>query len=274
MSFTLSSIGIEEYERGVCENTTENRRALRAQSVPFKSLDNGFLEVDFAALNPSERDASMLERNKLILENPRNIWSEYLPFMDLPLDYWETAPAWMRRVYNKYEDDLAKGTPAHKLPVLPVRCKRIRADGSRCWSWSWAAAQADNYCRFHAPEGSFDYGSHMHRLKEKAQARLMAMQEDALEALEDLVSADNVLPQVRLRAAETILDRTGISAKSEIQFSGQVEHVAIDPAQAIRERLNQLAERAKPELEAASTPSENIFDAEVIEAEVVEAEDN
>lgn len=271
MAFTLESLGLDEIDCGVCEDTRENRAALKSQGVSFKSIENGFLEVDLRSKQFSEKTVSMLERNKLFLKDPRNPWSDYLPLNEIPLDAMEVAPPWMQRALNRYNDAVQAGKPEEKLPVVPGRCKRIRADGSRCFAWSWNSAQSDGYCRYHAPVGAFDYAAHMHRLSEKARVRIAGMQEDALDALQELVLEDSrTPPQVRLRAAETILDRAGLSSKNQIEFSGTVKHEGPDPADAIRDRLRVLAERTQTVSPSpAELESSSIVDAEIVEVEEV-----
>lgn len=266
-SKTLASFGIDEIEPSVCEDTQTNRRLLRENGIPFKVSEIGFLEADLSIFNMSAKNKSMFEKNRDILSDPRNAWSDYVPFLELPMDWMETAPPWMQRVLNKYLDAVEKGVPEHKLPDLPARCRRIRQDKTRCWLWSWPGVAAEGYCRFHAPPGSFDYGAHMQKTTEAARMRLVELQGPALDALEDLVNDPTTVPQARLKAATEILDRSGVAAKQEIQFSGTVEHVEIDPAQAIRDRLAQLADRIKPaaELNPPTGPESLIIDAEVVE---------
>lgn len=270
---TLSSLGIDEFEAGICEDTSENRQILRANSILYRISEPGFLEVDLRGVNggPSraEKDASMWERNKSILVNPRDKWSDYLPFTELPFDWWDTAPFWAQRHMNKYNDAVAAGVPDHKLPTLPTRCKRMRGDGHRCWAWSWPSPAAEGFCRFHAPIGSFDYANQFQKLTDAAKGRLVELQSDALDALEELVTDRTTVPHVRLKAAENILDRTGIRAGTELTISGQVTHEVQDPAQAVRERLNALAARlGPPEIESSSLPAP-IIDVEVVETDEI-----
>lgn len=271
---TLSSLGItDEVEANVCPDTSKNRAILREREVKFDLLPGGFIEVDLTQLDPSSKDASIAERNKYVLKNPKNIWGDYLPFEELPLDFWETAPAWMVRLRNEYEDAVDRDVPEHKLPILPTRCRRMRGDGSRCWNWSWGKT-TEGFCRYHAPAGSFDYANEFKKMSEAAQARLQEMQPLALAALEELVLDRTTVPHVRLKAAENILDRTGLNSKQQIDVNTTVTHEIADPAQAIRDRLSQLAARATPAL-PASVQAETLDDADILDisdAEVIEVE--
>lgn len=263
---SLSTWGIEEVEANVCEDTFENRQKLTAVKIPFKVFEPGLIEVlfdDYGELN--KHHADQFTKKKIILLNPRDPWSDYLPFDELPLDYMETAPAWIQRHLNKYTDAVEAGTPELKLPILPNRCKRRRADGSRCWQWSWPNTGSNGFCRTHGDKFAFDAMGQMAKLNDSAKMRLSQLTEPSLAALEDLL-LNSTVPQVRLKAATEVLDRVGIRGGTELTVSGQVDHTIKDPALEVRERLNSLAERmAAPagELEASSS-------GDVVEAEVVE----
>lgn len=268
----LSSWGVEEVEANVCEDTFENRQKLTFAKVPFKILEPGLIEVlfeDYGELN--KHHTNMFEKFKIILEDPRDPWSDFLSPLDLPLDYLEAAPAWLIRHLNKYNDAVADGEKEHRLPVLPARCKRKRADGSRCWRWSWPAAQAEGFCRGHCSNAAFNAADQMAKMNDAAKMRLSQLTGPSLEALEDLI-INSTVPHVRLKAATEVLDRVGIRGGSELTISGQVDHTIKDPALEVRERLQALAERiSPPELEAPDSElePETIEGVIVEEAEVV-----
>ena len=268
----LSTWGIEEIEANTCEDNAYNRRMLNQAKVPFRIFEPGVLEVMFANYDElNEHHGTVFDRKKIILSNPKDPWSDYLPFDELPLDFMETAPAWMQRHLNKYNDAVEDGTPAHKLPILPTRCKRRRADGSRCWNWSWPAVAAEGFCKGHSKFGSFNVMEQMNRLNDAAKVRLGQMSPEAVAVLEDLMLNSNV-PHVRLKAATEVLDRIGIRGGTELTVSGTVTHEVEDPAAVVRGRLEQLAERA----EAASIPTSHdengteILALPVVQGEVVE----
>lgn len=268
----LSTWGVEEIEANVCEDTFENRQKLSFAKVPFKILEPGLIEVlfqDYGELN--KHHATQFEAKKIILSNPRDPWSDYLPFDELPLDYMDTAPAWMQRHLNKYQDAKTSDTPEHRLPVIPTRCRRRRADGSRCWQWSWPAVQAEGFCRKHCSAAAFNSTDQLARLSDAAKLRLSQLSEPALLAMEDLV-LNSTVPHVRLKAATEVLDRIGIRGGSELNVSGNVTHEVLDPAQEVRNRLNALAARISPkELEEAVQREEELeVEIEIVEAEVIE----
>ena len=274
---SLSNWGIEEIEANVCEDTFENRQKLNGAKIPFKIFEPGLLEVvfeDYDKLN--KHHATQFEAKKIILANVRDPWSDYLPFDELPLEYMEIAPAWIQRHLNKYRDAIEEGVPAHKIPVLPNRCKRVRADGSRCWQWSWPAESANGFCRTHCDKYAFNATAQMAKLNDAAKMRLSQLTEPSLQALEDLV-LNSTVPQVRLKAATEILDRVGIRGGTELSVSGQIEHTGPTAADAVAERLNVLAERLEPKELEASDPTEphDTVEAELLEEpQTVEVEQN
>lgn len=272
----LSTWGIDEVERNVCEDTFEKRQILNSVNLKFKVLEPGLIEVlfnDYGELNKYHQ--TQFEQKKIILVDPKNPWSDFLPFDDLPLDYMETAPAWIQRHLNKYRDAVDAETPEHKLPILPERCIRIRADGSRCWGWGWPAVSAQGFCRNHCSNAAFNATEQMNQLKDAAKMRLSQLTGPSLEALEDLV-LNSTVPAVRLKAATEVLDRVGIRGGAELNISGHVEHELVDPAVAVRERLNTLAERMAQPLELpgdtseSSSPSSESSSPDIVEGEVVE----
>lgn len=269
----LSTWGIDAVERNVCEDTFENRQTLNAVNLKYKVLEPGLIEVlfnDYGELN--KHHENQYEQKKIILANTKNPWSEYLPFDELPLEYMESAPAWIQRHLNKYRDAIESGTPDHKLPLLPERCARTRADGSRCWGWSWPTVRAEGFCRNHTSSAAFNATDQMNKLNDAAKMRLSQLTGPSLEALEDLI-LNSTVPAVRLKAATEVLDRVGIRGGSELTISGHVEHEVVDPAQAVRDRLNTLAERMKPEeLESSSPVDESSSGGTIVVGEVVENE--
>lgn len=276
----FASLGIQEVEANVCEDTPENRRLIRKSGALFKvvppetgsTAPTGLLEIAFGQDAINESNQSSYDRNKIILENPKDPWSDYLPLQDCPLDFWESAPAWLIRVLRSYEDAVAKGTPKEKLPTLPVRCQKRRGDGTRCWMWSWTSNphQKTTICRSHAPSGAWNRGEEIQRLQESARLRLAQLTDSAVDVMDELMHESKV-DQVRLRAATELLDRAGLKPGQELTISGEITHTHTDPAQAVRDRLKVLAERMTPapaELEAVDDPDNcAILDAEIVEEE-------
>lgn len=268
----LSTWGIEEIEANTCEDNLINRRILNSAKIPYHISEPGVLEVEFQNYDElNQHHGTVYERKKIILSRPKDPWSDYLPFDELPLDYMESAPAWVQRHLNKYRDAVEEGTPEHRLPILPTRCKRIRADGSRCWNWSWPAARAEGFCKGHSKYGAFNAAQQMSMLNDATKYRLSQLNGPALDALEDLI-LNSTVPHVRLKAATEVLDRTGHRGGSEISISGSVEHNVNDPAAEVRQRLTALADRLAPKELESSEPDAEDAEPVIIEAEVIEDE--
>lgn len=258
----LHLYGIEEVEWNVCADNEENRRILNHANIKYKILDAGLLEVDFMSDEEvSEKAKRILANRKEILKNPKDPWGEYLDFDSLPLEYMERAPAWIQRKMNdweEYQTKLARGEKVKKEVVLPVRCNRRRADGSRCWNWSWPVPTRKDLCRGHLSNDDFDVTAQTEKIKRIAKMRFNQMTPAALDALEDLV-INSPVPQVRLNAAKTLLEMNGFKPGMEISVSGTVEHEVRDPALAVRERLAEIAARQEQTRER-----DIIVDAEVV----------
>ena len=261
---TLEDYGVESIEWNTCEDNASNRRKLREGKVPFRSFEPGVLEIiwkDYGELNTKYR--RVYDERKSILMDPSDPWSDYKDFADLPEEYVETAPAWIMRHMAKVEDweETGEGTE----PKRPKRCDRRRADGSRCWNWSWPndskyAPEEEHFCRYHSSFSSFHSEWQTNKLREAMRVRLIEMSEGAVNTLEDLY-LNSTVPAVRLKAATEVLDRANIRGGVEVSVTGTIEHTVEDPAQVIRERLKRMAALNEPE---PGTDS-NIVDAEVIQ---------
>lgn len=267
----FASLGIQELEANVCEDTPRNRRILRKSGTIFhviypeagETAPTGLLQVDLEPDAKTRTDQSSYDRNRHILTDEKNPWSDYLPVYELPLDFWETAPPYMIRALRTYEQAKAEGKTGDDLPSLPVRCMKRRGDGTRCWNWSWVSNPhaKPSICRLHSPSGAWNRQEEIQKLQETARLRLAQLTDDAVSVMDELMHESKV-DQVRLRAATELLDRAGLKPGTELTISGDVKHThEIDPAQAVRERLAVLAERIVSP--PAALP-------EVVEAEVVE----
>ena len=263
----LHLYGIEEVEWNVCHDTFENRKALAGIGLKYKILDVGLLEVDFMSDEEvSDKNKKLFAQRKMILANPKDAWGEYIEFDDLPLEYLEEAPAWINRrmvQWEEYQDKLSRGEKVKKEVYLPVRCARRRADGSRCWNWSWPIPNRRDMCRGHLSSDDFDVTAQTEKIKAVAKMRFNQMTPAALDAIEDLIM-NSPVPAVRLQAAKTLLEQAGFKPGVEVNISGTVEHEVRDPAAAVRERLATIAARNE---------EQNVLESPIIvEAEVVDVE--
>lgn len=242
----LSLYGIEETDRGVCEDTFENRQALRRARlnwIPLYAV-NGVPTGLIQALSPemqSQQRLLSLEEKKQILTDPDDKNSEYLSGYDLlaesASDY--IVPPWVlgaTRSWAKQQNE-TNGDPesAGKKPLpLPSRCKAIKDDGIRCQLWSGGRVGDDGMCRVHLgalrnkPTDSV----------ERARARLTQSAPAAVDTLEQLMESAESEP-VKLKAATEILDRAGVRAGFDI--GGEVSVDVRPAASIIAERLQRLA---------------------------------
>ena len=242
----LHLYGVDEVEWNVCEDTVENRQKLNFAKIKYKILDAGLLEVDFMSDEQvSDRNKRLYEERKMLLRKVNDAWGEYIDFEDMPLEYLEVAPAWIQRKLNDWEEykaKLSRGEKVKKEVIPPVRCSRRRADGSRCWNWSWPNPSRKDLCRGHSSYEDFNVTAQSDRIKRIAKMRFNQMTPAALDALEDLI-VNSPVPQVRHSAIKTLLELNGFKPGLEVNVSGTVEHEVRDPALAVRERLASIAAR-------------------------------
>jgi len=253
----LDSLGIEEVEPWICEDSSFNRRLLRGNGLMWETVrgEDGELTGLIRAFSPealAERRDSVWDRRRPIMVEPNNRYSEYVGPDEYPLDY--DVPIWLQRRIRWWQDDDRKGIPEAQRRPFPVRCEVIRFDGTRCWNWA-PEPKKINRCKNHQ---GWTADVEL-RNAQLARHRLLEAAPDAADALEYLVHNAESEP-VRLKAATEILDRVGVRGGMEIDTKVEVEQV--DNATVIRKKLQRLAERAV--LPALGAP------APVIEAEVVE----
>lgn len=282
----LAELPVDWVEPGVCEETFENRRALRdggwrwrvAPDDPETGAPSGLIEV----VTPESLMQSAHDRHRDCLADPRDPWSDYVDPRHLPLDA-TGVPYWIHRRAERYAEwEASEGKPvepgtagrgtvakAHKgtEPYLPRRCDAIKKDGTRCWAWAVDRAN-EGKCRAHAPGAALqaNMGHQIALAKVKVMQAMPAMV-DELEGL----ALNAASEQVRLKAITEMMDRGGVNAQTDINLSGGVDLSGPSPAEQVRERLENLAERlaqgerVKAELEARMRGEEEVVDAEVVE---------
>lgn len=277
----LDRLDIEWIEPRICEETYANRQELRRGGWRWKNIPpnpetgmpSGLIEVP----DPEAAMQTELARRADYLVDSRDPWSDYVDVRHLPLDcvgvpYWihKRAEAWEK--WNKSEGKpVEPGTAgkgvvtkkhAGKEPFLPVRCKAIKKDGTRCWAWS-ADRASEGYCRSHSPGAALaaNQGHQIMLAKVKIMQAMPAMA-DALEHLALNASSE----QVQLKAITEMMDRGGVNASTDINLTGNGPDGALDPAAVIRERLEEMGKRAA----AAHAVAE---EAVIVDAELVEAQE-
>lgn len=279
----LSVLGIIEQERGVCEDTYENRAALRRGKLNWQPVydqsgrPTGLIAARTQEAMKERRLQSLAEKRPLLV-NPDDPNSDYLTGLDLLLEDKALiiAPPWVVGSTKAWQaEQIAGGPPtARRAPKgLPHRCRMIKSDGIRCLLWASGRVKDDGLCRIHL-KTQRKPGEDI----ERARRKIMQAAPYAVDVLEELMETAESEP-VRLKASTEILDRAGIRGGQDITVDVEVTD-SRPAAQVVAERLARLAEGAislqnrMSELEAASqeTEPEDIEDAEVIETEVLKEE--
>jgi len=245
----LSFYGLEEIDRGVCEDTYENRSVLRVNRLNWQIIydENGEPTGNILALSP-EMASRMSERRaedrKTILVDPRNLDSDYLTEEALLLE--ETAdslaPLWVVaatrtwiRIRTSRENGNPKAMPIQHGP--PQRCRLIKSDNTRCLLWSANRVTDDGLCQKHLGTKNNNITGAVAR----ARARAYQAAPIAVEILEQLMESAESEP-VKLKAATEILDRAGV--RGGIEIDAKVD-ISVRPAsELINERLARLRPNA------------------------------
>ena len=263
----LEAIGIPEHERGVCEDTYENRAILRKNNLNWSTVydqngvPTGLISAHTKEALRERRLLSLVEKRPL-LTDPRDNNSDYITGLDLIVDeeLIKIVPPWVIGATRAWQAEQEAGGPKGKrAPAgLPHRCKMIKTDGIRCLLWGSGRAKDDGLCRVHLrtvrkPSEAV----------ERARLKLVQSAPYAVDVLEQLMESAESEP-VRLKASTEILDRAGI--KGGFDFNVEVEVTDSRPAhEVISERLARLAAGAEAVIAAAARAENEIVDGEVVE---------
>jgi hypothetical protein len=272
----LSEWGLEEIERGVVEDTYENRRVIKQNKAQWNvvfdtdGMPTGYIQVVSAEMLAA---AQALSKTKL-LEDPEDYNSDYLSGLRLLLaeDSTSLAPTWVLKVtrtYMRQQDEMrALGPDADlyqtRLVNVPTRCSTVKADGTRCWQWSDGSTDTAGMCRLHARRAGRSPAIQI-SAAQLTRNRLQSAAPAAAAILEEL-AATAESESVRLGAANSLLDRTG--NRGAIEVETKVEVTVNENAEEIRKRLEKLR---KGQMERAKI-LQHVADVEAGEAETVEAE--
>lgn len=251
----LTLIGIDEVDRGICEDTFENRQILRRAKfnwIPVyatNGVPTGLIQAISHEMATEKRIISLAEK-KPILTDPTNKNSDYITGLDLlaeeAADY--IVPPWVigaTRAWVKEQTDPVRSSK-RKPAALPTRCTNVKDDGIRCQLWSSGRLADDGLCRIHLRSVKHRPGDDIERARQK----LFQAAPYAVDVLEDMMSNAESEP-VKLKAATEILDRAGVRGGMEIDTNVSLE---VRPAASIiAERLNKLATNA---IEAAARLNE------------------
>jgi hypothetical protein len=270
----LSQLGIEEVDKGVCEDSFENRAILRRAKMSWDPVytTNGILSGLIRAKSKEslvERRLQSLAEKRPILVDPTSNNSDYLTGLDLlaeeAADY--LVPPWVihsTRLYLKEQE--AGGPKSDKRQPLaqPHRCSHIKDDGIRCLLWGSGRPKDDGLCRIHLRSVKHKASDDI----ERARAKLVQSAPYAVDKLEELMEYAESEP-VKLKAATEILDRAGVRGGVEIDTTVTLD--ARPAASIIAERLERLAQGAISTAARLAEAGLHVqTDADIIEVEVIE----
>lgn len=276
----LSSWGIVEVERGVCEDTASNRRILRENKARFNTifttegLPSGLIQAVTAEMYSAAQALSKTD----LLKDPDDHNSEYLSGLSLLLaeSAQALAPTWVLNTTRTYmrqqEEKRTLGADAElyqsRLVAAPTRCATVKSDGTRCWGWSNGASEMQGMCRVHARRAG-KIGSVGMSNAQLTRARLASAAPGIAEELEALAySAES--EQVRLGAMKDILDRAGYKAALEV--TEKIDITVTDAADTVKSRLAKLRKGQEDKQKLLRQIQEGI-NADVVDAEIVEEDD-
>ena len=244
----LSELGIDEVERGICEDSYTNRAILRRSKMGWdpvyasNGVPTGLIQARSEEMDRARRMLSLAEKKPILVE-PNLVNSDYLTGYDLiaeeKADY--LVPPWVIGATRNYLREQENGGPAsskRKPAALPTRCRAIKDDGLRCMMWSSGRPKDDGYCRVHLGAISRKPGEDI----ERARAKLTQAAPYAVDVLEELMDSAQSEP-VRLKASTEILDRAGV--RGGIEFDAKLEVMdGRSPAEIVQDRLSRLANGA------------------------------
>ena len=275
----LTEWGIEEVERGVCEDTATNRRIIRENKARFNTVfdkdgaPTGYLQVVTAEMYAAAQGLSKAN----LLTDPDDYNSDYLSGVPLLLaeDAKSLAPTWVLNVTKTYirqqDEKRALGPDAElhqsRLVNVPTRCSVQKSDGTRCWGWSDGSTDLNGMCRVHARRAGRYQPLGMSAMQ-IARNRLQSGVGEMVNTLEELANTAES-ETVRLGAVKDFLDRAGI--RGGIEIEQKVEVTVNEAADIVRDRIAKLRKGQEEKAKIMRQIHEGV-PAEVVDAEVVEDE--
>ena len=239
----LEELGIIEIERGICQDTFENRAILRRSMLKWSPV---FDDQTGAATNliiarsieqDKERALISINNKKQLLSDPGNVNSDFLSGLDLLLDddALKISPPWVVGATRNWLKEQEEGGPksVKRAPLgLPGRCRMTKTDGTRCQLWNSGRVKDDGLCRIHL--GATRRTSNN---VEIARQKISQASSYAVDVLEELMETAISEP-VKLKAATEILDRAGVRGGMELNID--VKTTDRSPAEVLAERLARL----------------------------------
>jgi hypothetical protein len=270
----LSVLGIEEVDKGVCEDNYQNRAILRRARLSWdpvystNGVPTGLIRARSKESTMERRLMSLAEKRPIMVD-PTSNNSDFLTGWDLlgeeASDY--LVPPWVvhaTRLYLKEQEMGGPKSEKRKPLAQPHRCRQVKDDGIRCMLWSSGRIKDDGLCRIHLRSTQHKTSDDI----ERARNKLMQSAPYAVDKLEELMEYAESEP-VKLKAATEILDRAGIRGGVEIDSSINID---VRPAASvIAERLDRLAKGAISAAAKLAEAGVNIEpDPQIIDAEIVQ----
>lgn len=272
----LSDLGVDEVERGICQDTYENRAILRRNKMGWdpvyasNGVPTGLIQARSQEMDKARRHLSLAEK-KPILVDPDRTNSDYLTGYDLlaesATDY--LVPPWVIGATKAYikEQEVGAESSRRKPAAMPTRCRAVKDDGIRCMLWSSGRPKDDGYCRVHLGSVQRKPGEDI----ERARMKLSQAAPYAVDVLEELMENASSEP-IRLKASAEILDRAGVRGGVEFDANININDTR-SPAQIVAERLTRLASGAAEiasKLTDAGIIMPNNDESDIQDAEIVE----
>lgn len=277
----LAEWGIEEIERGVCEDTAENRKAIRHQKAKYQTVfDANGMPTQYIQVITAEMYAMAQSLSKSdLLTDPDDYNSDYLSGVKLILaeNSSELAPSWVlntTRTYIRQQDrimELGADGELYKaqtrLVTVPTRCRITKSDGTRCWGWADGSSDLNGMCRVHARRAG---GSPSHGMSARQilRNRMDSAAPGMLEKLELLSESED--ERIALTATRDYLDRAGFKAVEYTET--KVEVTVNDAKELVADRLKKLKKGREEKAELLKQLKSQHQTEDVVDAEVVEDE--
>lgn len=276
----LTLYGIQEYDRGICEDTVTHRTILRKNKLGWRQIydakghPTGQIEVMSSAMQEG-RALNTLNDRRSILVDSKDPNSDYQTGVQLMYNTHaeEMVPPWILNATRDYYQILEqrKEFPDKKirpnLVAYPGRCRFVKSDGIRCLLWTAGRAADDGLCRTHLGIKNPAAGvGAVERARNKAQN----IAPYAIDVLEEMMNSATSEP-ARIQAANSLLDRAGVRGGSDINVDVQVE---VKPAaEVVRERLERLRRGHEVQEQLTAGPVDD-SDMIPVDAEIVEDTEN
>lgn len=277
----LSEWGIEEVERGVCEDTFENRKAIRKNKGQSRTVfdANGqptnLIQVITAEMYATAQGLSKSD----LLTDPDDYNSDYLNGVKLLLaeSASSLAPTWVINATKTYirQQDRIKDLGADgelyaaqtRLVNVPTRCATVKSDGTRCWGWCNGASEMLGMCRVHARRKNHALNNTGLSTRQIMRNRMDSAVPGLWEKLEVLTDSED--ERIALTAIRDMMDRAGYKAVEHIEQ--EVKVTVTDAADVVNERLKKLKKGQEEKAQLLKQLKEQYAKPEdVVEAEVVE----